>query len=220
MNTLTKPTKPILAYLFAASVLSLLTGCNTTSEPAAISPPPAKASPEAMPKMDGMSGMSGMSMTMGTTGMDALKNLKGKEFDIAYLSQMIAHHQAAVVMANQALKTAKKPETKQNAQKVIEAQTKEISQMTSWLKEWYKTAPDTQQQALVQGDMKAMMSMPVTSDAMFFEMMIPHHQGAIDMSQLAKTRSERSEVKQLAEQIIAAQTKEIADYHKMMGHGG
>ena len=211
MNT---HTKSMLASLFGVFLLSLLAGCNTPSEPAGTAPPLAKASPEAMPKMEGMA------MAMGMTGMEALKKFKGKEFDIAYLSQMIAHHQAAVVMANQALKTAKKPETKQNAQKVIEAQTKEISQMTSWLKEWYKTAPDTQQQALVQGDMKAMMAMPVTSDAVFFEMMIPHHQGAIDMSQLAKTQSERSEVKQLAEQIIAAQTKEIADYHKMMGHGG
>ena len=167
-----------------------------------------------MPKMEGMS------MAMGTTGIDALKKLKAKEFDIAFLSQMIAHHEAAVTMAKQALTAAKKPETKQNAQMVIDAQTKEIAQMTAWLKEWYMAAPDTVQQALVNVDMKAMMSMPVTSDTMFFEMMIPHHQGAIDMSALAKTQSERPEVKKLAEDIIVAQKKEIEDYHQMMGHGG
>ena len=92
--------------------------------------------------------------------------------------------------------------------------------MTAWLKDWYKVAPDAAQQALVNDDMKAMMSMPVTSDKMFFEMMVPHHQGAIDMSELAKTQSERPEVKKLAEDIIAAQKKEIEDYHKMIGPGG
>ena len=194
-------TKPVLIFLLGTSVLGLLAGCNKTpSEP--------------MPKMEGMS------MAMGTTGMDALKTLKAKEFDIAFFSQMIAHHEAAVTMAKQALTAAKKQETKQNAQKVIDAQTKEIAQMTTSLKEWYKVVPDTAQQALVNADMKAMMSMPVSSDTMFFEMMIPHHQGAIDMSTLAKTQSERPEVKKLAENIIAAQTKEIEDYHKMMGHGG
>ena len=212
MSTLTKP---VLMLLLGTSVLGLLAGCNKTpSEPATMASPAAKATAEPMPKMEGMS------MAMGTTGMDALKTLKAKEFDIAFLSQMIAHHEAAVTMARQALTAAKKPETKQNAQKVIDAQTKEIAQMTTWLKEWYKVAPDTAQQALVNEDMKAMMSMPVTTDTMFFEMMIPHHQGAIDMSALAKTQSERPEVKKLAEDIIVAQKKEIEDYHKMMGHGG
>ncbi len=208
MNTLSKP---ILTSLLGMSVLALLAACNKTPpEPASTV---TKATAEPMPKMEGMS------MAMGTTGMDALKTLKAKEFDIAFLSQMIAHHEAAVTMAKQALTAAKKPETKQNAQKVIGAQTKEIAQMTAWLKEWYKVVPDTAQQALVNEDMKAMMSMPVTTDAMFFEVMIPHHQGAIEMSALAKTQSERPEVKKLAEDIIAAQTKEIEDYHKMMGHG-
>lgn len=155
---------------------------------------------------------------MGTRGLDALKALKGKEFDIAFLSQMITHHEAAVQMAKDALKGATKPETKEEAQKVVDAQTKEIAQMTAWLKDWYSTAPDTAQQALVKEDMKAMMEMPASSDRMFFEMMVPHHQGAIDMSKLVPERSERAEVKKLAQQIIAAQEAEISEYHKHLGH--
>lgn len=164
-------------------------------------------------------GASHGSHAMGTKGLSALQSLKGREFDVAFLSQMITHHAAAVDMAKQALKTATKPETKQEAQKVIDAQTKEIAQMTGWLKEWYKTTPDAAQQALVKEDMKAMMAMPVTTDAMFFEMMIPHHQGAIDMSKLVPTRSERPEVRKLAEQIIAAQEAEIKAYQKHLSHG-
>jgi uncharacterized protein (DUF305 family) len=62
--------------------------------------------------------------------------------------------------------------------------------------------------------------MPITSDRMFFEMMIPHHRGAIDMSELVPDRSERAEVKQLAQQIIRDQKAEIARYHQRKGHGG
>ena len=151
----------------------------------------------------------------GTRGLDALKALHGKEFDIAFLSQMIAHHQAAVEMAKQALSNAKRPETKADAQRVIDAQTQEIKQMTGWLQEWYQTTPSADQQSLARDDMKAMMSMPVSDDHMYFDMMTPHHQGAIDMSQLADERAARPEVKDLARKIITAQQAEIQKYQEM-----
>ncbi len=44
---------------------------------------------------------------------------------------------------------------------------------------------------------------------MFAEMMIPHHQQAIDMSNLALSLSESDDVKDLAKRIIAGQTPEI-----------
>ena len=43
----------------------------------------------------------------------------------------------------------------------------------------------------------------------FLDEMIIHHQGAIDMAQMVKIGSNRPELRQLAEDIIAAQTKEI-----------
>jgi uncharacterized protein (DUF305 family) len=48
-------------------------------------------------------------------------------------------------------------------------------------------------------------------DQHFIVQMIPHHEGAIDMARLALERSTRAEVRTLAENIIAAQTKEIRD---------
>ena len=43
----------------------------------------------------------------------------------------------------------------------------------------------------------------------FLDEMIIHHQGAIDMAQMVKIGSNRPELRQLADDIIAAQTKEI-----------
>lgn len=46
-------------------------------------------------------------------------------------------------------------------------------------------------------------------DQHFIVMMIPHHQGAVEMAELALTRAQRPEIKQLAEAIIQDQNREI-----------
>ncbi|MFI7577698.1 DUF305 domain-containing protein [Micromonospora sp. NPDC049497] len=48
------------------------------------------------------------------------------------------------------------------------------------------------------------------ADVMFAQMMIPHHQQAVEMADLATTRAGDSEVKRLAGQIKAAQGPEVA----------
>src|SRR5918995_1150394 len=47
------------------------------------------------------------------------------------------------------------------------------------------------------------------ADAMFLRMMIPHHEQAIEMSRVALSEAEHSEIRHLAEQIIAEQSAEI-----------
>jgi uncharacterized protein (DUF305 family) len=46
-------------------------------------------------------------------------------------------------------------------------------------------------------------------DRHFIEMMIPHHQGAITMAQLAPSRARHPDIKKLAASIIQDQTREI-----------
>jgi len=47
------------------------------------------------------------------------------------------------------------------------------------------------------------------ADQHFIEMMIPHHQGAIDMANLALSKAKRPEIKRLAEAIKRDQNREI-----------
>ena len=53
-------------------------------------------------------------------------------------------------------------------------------------------------------------------EATFMTMMIPHHEGATSMARLATERAIRPEVKQLAEQIIADQTREIGQFNQWL----
>lgn len=69
-----------------------------------------------------------------TTG---LEGKAGDAFDRAFIEEMIVHHEGAVEMAEQALEKALRPEIKEMAADIIEAQTREIQMMQKWLKEWY-----------------------------------------------------------------------------------
>ncbi len=54
--------------------------------------------------------------------------------DVDFRTHMIVHHQGAIDMANVALKHAKGADTKKMAQKIIDDQEKEITEMKDWLK--------------------------------------------------------------------------------------
>lgn len=53
-----------------------------------------------------------------------------------------------------------------------------------------------------------------TMDAHFIEQMIPHHEDAITMAKIARAKSQRPEVRKLAEEIIDSQGKEINQMKK------
>lgn len=57
-------------------------------------------------------------------------------------------------------------------------------------------------------------------DIMFMQMMIDHHQQAVDMGTLAETRALNAEVKALAAQIKAEQAPEIADMTRWLEEAG
>jgi uncharacterized protein (DUF305 family) len=137
---------------------------------------------------------------------------------------MILHHQGAVVMAKEVQQKSTRPEMKQLADEIIEAQEKEIAQMQQWRKAWYPNAGEQlmawhaqmgHMMAMSPEQMKAMqMDMDLGEadaefDLRFLNAMIPHHEGALMMAQDVLSKSQRPEMKQLAENIITSQQKEI-----------
>lgn len=112
--------------------------------------PFARAQGSHSPAMSGMHhGHKGMAMQhampTGMSGMEALKGLSGKKFNIAFMSQMIAHHRDAIDMAQQTLKLTKLAEVHKEAQMVVTGQKREIAKMTAWLQKWYGVKPSAEQ---------------------------------------------------------------------------
>lgn len=96
----------------------------------------------------GMMNMMGMHSSTNSQGMmndsdmsmadmtGSLKDKTGDDFDKAFISGMIAHHQGAIDMANLAKQNAKHDEIKNLAKDIITAQNKEINEMKSWQSQW------------------------------------------------------------------------------------
>lgn len=57
-------------------------------------------------------------------------------------------------------------------------------------------------------------------DETFLSEMITHHEGAIDMANLAKTNAKHQEIKDMANDIITAQSKEIDQMQTWQGEWG
>ena len=145
---------------------------------------------------------------------ESLKPLKGKEFEVMFLKHMIHHHQNALDMAQLVSSNTKRAELNKMATEIISGQKSEIQQMTGWLKSWHSETPASMDQMPgMEKMMKEMEALKAAKDAefdkMFLDMMSEHHEGAVMMSKLVGNRTDRAELKQLANKIITDQSKEI-----------
>jgi uncharacterized protein (DUF305 family) len=146
--------------------------------------------------------------------------------DAHFIEQMIPHHEDAITMAKLAQTKAQRPEVKELANNIIDSQGKEINQMKDWYKTWFSKEVPQDNQVMNQhgmmgtsnsthmgmmGDASDMTNLEKSTDfdRAFIEEMIPHHQMAVMMASMLKNGTERPEMKKLADDIIAAQTKEI-----------
>lgn len=71
-----------------------------------------------------------------TDMVSSLEGKQGDDFDAAFISGMIEHHQDAIDMAKLSEKQAKHPEVKALSQDIISAQQKEIDTMKQWQTQW------------------------------------------------------------------------------------
>lgn len=71
---------------------------------------------------------------MGDMDQHMNEGMMAQNIDVAFVCGMIPHHQGAIDMAKAELEHGTDPWAKAMAQKVIDAQTKEIADMLNWLK--------------------------------------------------------------------------------------
>lgn len=146
-------------------------------------------------------------------------SMMSQNVDQHFIVQMIPHHEGAIKMAKIALERSKRSEILSLSNGIIEAQQKEIADMTAWYQSWFNTA-------LPQGGMGGGMGMHMDGmagdtsaleavsaeefDREFIRQMIPHHEMAVMMASMLQATTGRPEMKTLADQIITSQSREIA----------
>ena len=135
--------------------------------------------------------------------------------DNDFASMMKAHHMGAIEMAQMEANQGTNPQIKQMAQKMIDDQQKEVAELNTFLSGhsahgggdgFHKEAK------AIMNSMKMDMDHSGSIDKQFVEMMIPHHQSAIDMSKAyLRSGAHEQKLRTMASNIITSQQKEIED---------
>ncbi|MFZ1301291.1 MAG: DUF305 domain-containing protein [Candidatus Microsaccharimonas sp.] len=147
--------------------------------------------------------------------------LTGEAYDEAFIADMLAHHEGALSMAEIAGAATERKEILDLSQSIMQTQAQEIIKMQALQAEWgyEKTFGGHASHSGMGNEMSGtMMDMGkeleglkgVEFDKKFLELMIEHHQQAVDMSKYADANASHQEIKDLAKQIIDAQEAEIA----------
>lgn len=158
--------------------------------------------------------------------------------DVTFAQGMIAHHRGAIAMADLTVERAQNPEVQALAERISDAQGPEIETMTSWLKSWGEDVPEGMSMAgmdsggmagMDHGDMSATEGTDMEAsmaelegataadfDRGFLEMMIEHHQGAVQMAQTEQADGQNPEALELASTIEADQTQEIEEMQQLL----
>ena len=148
--------------------------------------------------------------------------------DITFAQGMIPHHQQAIDMAEMAAEKASSAEVKDLAGRIQAAQDPEIQQLTDMLEKWGAPTEPSMEHGESTGGMdhggmsgEGMMTdeemqqlegaTGAEFDRMWVQMMIKHHQGAVDMAKTQLEQGSNAEAKDLAQKIIDAQEAEIKE---------
>jgi uncharacterized protein (DUF305 family) len=167
----------------------------------------------------------------GSTPTSAAAAKSGATFnatDVQFATDMIPHHRQALDMAKVAESKASTPEVKALAGKIAKAQEPEITTMSGWLTAWGEPVPSPG--GMNHGDMGAEMPGMMTDqemqdlakaagptfDKMFLQMMIKHHQGAVEMARTEQAQGQDPAAKKLAGDIATSQTAEITEMQGLL----
>lgn len=146
-----------------------------------------------------------------------------RDFDYDFATMMSIHHQGAIDMAQEEVASGKDEKIKAMAQQIITDQKAEQEKLKTFL----NSPSSVVQKSSGNEDelMKAMapmengmkeMQMSNDADKDFVVMMIPHHQSAVEMAKSEISNGHHDEIKQMAQQMITAQTNEIQEFQKWL----
>src|SRR5918997_1013344 len=155
--------------------------------------------------------------------------------EAGFARDMMVHHAQAVQMAEIVRDRTENEAIRTLAQQITLSQRGEIGHMQGWLAAWnlQSTGDEAAMSWMghpIEGTMPGMASpeelnrlmaaSPEQADTLFLLLMIPHHKGAIPMIEAVLERTDRPEVRRLAEYMEASQRQEISLMRGMLRQGG
>ncbi|MCB2410948.1 DUF305 domain-containing protein [Hymenobacter lucidus] len=153
--------------------------------------------------------------------MEASKPKGNTDHDFAH--HMLEHHKGAVAMADIQLRDGKDATMRQMAEKIKADQLKEITELEAVATRLdsaptnYKpndpADPFTSKMKASMDGMMQNMPKPVANPDMNFNMLMTvHHQSAVDMAKAELAHGKDTKLKEMAQMMITAQEKEIAEF--------
>ena len=148
--------------------------------------------------------------------------------DVAYVQQMIVHHQQAIDIAELAPNRAASEQVKGLARRIAETQGPEIDMMNRWLSQHDKPVidPKSHDHGIDHASMPGMASPETMTalrdardaafDTLFLQTMITHHQGALTMANEVRTAGVDVKVQEWADDVTATQGDEITRMQAML----
>jgi uncharacterized protein (DUF305 family) len=149
---------------------------------------------------------------------DSSSSADAQEVDGEFIAGMVPHHESAIEMAEIAEDRAEHPEVRKLASEIISAQEAEIADLEADHERIFGEPLADADHEMMEMDSGMSTDMDMTSlenadpfDEAFIDMMIPHHQDAIEMARTELADGEDPELHELAQQIIDAQSAEIEE---------
>ncbi len=131
-------------------------------------------------------------------------------YEVDFLTDMIDHHQMAVVMSEMCVDEAIHAELQATCANIIAAQEQEIATMQGWLADWYGLSYEPQ---MTTGEMMAMHRLHRLGgedfEIAFMTSMIRHHWKAVTEAEKCVGTAGHDELEAMCEDIIAVQLAEI-----------
>jgi uncharacterized protein (DUF305 family) len=168
----------------------------------------------------------GLSLAAGGCGSDDSEGAAGGNgVDRAFAQAMIPHHESAVEMAEIAQERGESQFVKNLADDIVGTQNAEIETLRAQDAELEQAGVEPGDLGVeehmigMEGD-PSMLRSADPFDREFIEMMIPHHEAAIEMARAELENGADPELKALAEDIIDAQQREISEMREHLDGGG
>jgi uncharacterized protein (DUF305 family) len=151
--------------------------------------------------------------------------------EAGFARDMMVHHAQAVQMAEIVRDKTQSEDVRIVASDIALTQQAQIGQMQGWLAVWGLPVTGTEpamswMEHPTEGPMPGMATPeeigrlydapPEEADELFLRLMIPHHRAAVPMAEAALERTDRPEVRQLAEAIVSSQRAEIGVMQDML----